>query len=336
MVNNEVIGEEGFLKLYRVINTNIFYLTINYSIDDPKSKNTLLFFDLDNTLEEIKINAAMNLSTFIKKYKDILFYLTENGEYLETHRLMNYLSYLKYLLENRQHFYINEYEFLIPDSFLEAHNFKPDLVRISKQKRHEDIFLTIDETLDFLIENYTFENDLKCKDIFKLGNKKTFLNEQKFLTPIFEYTKGNKLTKQDLNRLNFKRKQRNIIHCQKCFEEPILLNEFIYENRCKLDITSYQIAIPINGDILNNSNDILKTILDELYLPYYTNSSNMVLFSILYRNLKLLKTKHIIVHSLKSKTLLEDSLVLTLINCFNFLLNINFLFTDLVYIKSEI
>lgn len=326
------------VKLARVFNTNIFYWNINFSIEEDSNKYSLLFFDLDNALSEIKINATMNLITFIDKYKDVLFYLIETGDYEEINRLMNYSSYLKYLLVTRQCFYTKEYVFLIDDDFLKNHNHKPDLVRISKQNSNDPTFIlfTIDETIDYLIETNDIENDLVCKEIFKLENEKTFLNEQKLLSPVLEHTKGNKLTKKDLDKLSFKRNQRNTIHCKNCFEQPNILNEFIYENRCKMEITNYQIVIPIDGNTLSSSNNILKAILDQLYLPYFNDSSNVVLFSILYRSLKILKTKHIVVHSLSNKDILNDSLVLTLINCFNLLLSINFLFTDLIYIKSAI
>lgn len=326
------------IKLDRVMNTNIFYWNIDFSINDEDNNNyCLLFLDLDNALSEIEFNATMNLPTFIRKYKDILFYITENSSYEVTHRLMNYLSYLKCLLENRQHFYFNEYEYLIDDDFLKDHDFKPDLVKVPKQNSKDKfIFLTIDETIDYLMEHYDLENDLVSKEIFILGNKNTVNNEQFFLSPIFEHTKGNKLTKKDLNRLSFKRNHRNIIHCKNCFEQPDVLNEFIYENRCKLDITNYQIVIQIDGSKVSSSTDILKAILNELYLPYYNDSSNIVLFTILFRSLKTLKTKHIVVHSLCNKDILNDTLFLTLVNCFNYLLNINFLFTDLMYIKSAI
>lgn len=325
-------NEYPVIKIERVLNTNIFYWGIHFQTNGKTY--TTCFFDLDNRLEEIKINSTMSLNIFISLYGDIFSYLNNS---IPTSELMDYTSCLKYFLINRERFYINDYEFFIDDDFLELCNSKPNLVKISKVNSNEkDFFLTVDNTINYLLDKYNLINDLTHDDTIEDKNINIKFNKQNHLISIIENTKSSKLTKKDLTKLSFKRNQRNILHCKSCFEEPNILNEFIYENRCKLDISNYLVVIPVNGEIINNSNDILKTILNELYLPYYTDSSNITLFNILFGSLKSLKTESIVIHSLSNKNLLNDDSILTLINCFNSLLKINFLFTDLIYIKVRV
>jgi len=328
-------NEYPIIKLERVLDTNIFYWGIHLPITGKT--HMTLFFDLDNRLEEIKINSTMSLNIFISLYGDIFSCLNNINNSIPTNELMDYTSCLKHFLINRERFYINDYEFFIDDDFLKLCSSKPNLVKISKPNSNEkDFFLTIDNTINYLLDKYNLINDLAHDNTIEDKNINIKFNKQNHLISIIENTKSNKLTKKDLTKLSFKRNQRNILHCKSCFEEPKTLNEFIYENRCKLDITNYQAVIPVDGAVINNSNDILKAILNELHLPYYTDSSNITLFNILFRSLELLKTENIVIHSLSNKGLLNDTSILTLINCFNFLLKINFLFTDLIYIKSAV